>query len=110
MAHRLWSIGHIPWDIQGPFLPKSNDSKRGPTFGPPCPIFGHKSQKTTMAPKPQLAKFGLCLGTIQQSPEDIRHLFPGPSPQEKGRTFPIIGPKGCRNLEWGIYGLRYHYA
>ncbi|MBW0463354.1 hypothetical protein O181_003069 [Austropuccinia psidii MF-1] len=37
-------------------------------------------------------------------------LIPGPSPQEKGRTFPIIGPKGCRNLEWGIYGLRYHYA
>ncbi|MBW0465213.1 hypothetical protein O181_004928 [Austropuccinia psidii MF-1] len=32
------------------------------------------------------------------------------SPQVKGRTFPSLCTPHCRNQEWGVHGIIYHYA
>ncbi|MBW0488906.1 hypothetical protein O181_028621 [Austropuccinia psidii MF-1] len=61
-----------------------------------------------MAQKPKLPIFGLGLGTIQKWPLAITRGHQTPFPISF--PFPIIGPKGCRNLGWRIYGIIYHYA
>ncbi|MBW0514540.1 hypothetical protein O181_054255 [Austropuccinia psidii MF-1] len=82
-----------------------------PQVGPHGPILAHQSQRTKTLNWPYLA---LVLAPPRtghwKSPEAIRHLLPGLSPQDQGRPFPIIGPKGCRNLGWGICGIIYSYA
>ncbi|MBW0579298.1 hypothetical protein O181_119013 [Austropuccinia psidii MF-1] len=102
-----------PWDILGPFWPKSNDAKRGqwvrplgsnPQVGPPGPIFGHQSQKTKTVPNPQMSIFSLGLGTIHKWPLEItRGLqtlhFQAFLLEIREGLFPLLDPKAAGTLD-----------
>ncbi|MBW0495897.1 hypothetical protein O181_035612 [Austropuccinia psidii MF-1] len=81
---------HGPWDTLGPFWPKSNEAKRGQTFGsqttsgPTWPYFGpsiskdKKDQNPELArplgPKPQVGLPGLILAHQSQRKKRTKTL------------------------------------
>ncbi|MBW0534667.1 hypothetical protein O181_074382 [Austropuccinia psidii MF-1] len=105
-------LGHL-----GPFLPKQNEAKRveqliSPQFhvGPPEPNFGPHLQG------PINLKLAIN-GHIHQDHthglwKPLENIISGPAglpPQLKQNPFPQLWTQHCRNQEWGIYGIIYHY-
>ncbi|MBW0565318.1 hypothetical protein O181_105033 [Austropuccinia psidii MF-1] len=121
-----------PWNTLGPFWPNSNEAKRGQGGRPTAPnsrwaslsLFWSYIQEVPKWPKdltnpdlaqgPKTPRMAISLktqtmasGNHQRQPGTFNKRFPLKIRETSG---PTQWTQVCRNQEWCMYGIIYHYA
>ncbi|MBW0464516.1 hypothetical protein O181_004231 [Austropuccinia psidii MF-1] len=90
--------------------PKPQEGPHEPNFGPNL----KRPKMTQGTQKPQNGHPWPYTARLHQWPLETTRghqlITSRVSPQVKGNPFPQLWTPHCRNQEWGIYGIIYHYA